>query len=104
MRAFVAEHGFALERVSPLAIANTARVLKLDRKGRLERGCDADGLLLRRDTLEIAHVFELGKPMVRDGELVFMKKFLTHIDGRISLYGGKSKRPTEGKEWPGEPG
>jgi hypothetical protein len=25
MRAFVAEHGFALERVSPLAIANTAR-------------------------------------------------------------------------------
>jgi hypothetical protein len=30
MRAFVAEHGFALERMSPLATANTARVLKLD--------------------------------------------------------------------------
>jgi hypothetical protein len=37
MRAFMAEHGFALERESPLAIANTARVLKLDRKGRLGR-------------------------------------------------------------------
>ena len=90
MRAFVAEQGFALEGVSPLAIANTARVLKLDRKGRLERGCDADALVLRHDTLEIAHVFALGKPVVRDGELVFTEKFLTHSGRRISLYGGKS--------------
>jgi len=66
MRAFVAEHGFALERASPLAIANTARVLMLDRKGRLERGCDADALVLRRDTLEIAHVFALGNRGGRD--------------------------------------
>jgi beta-aspartyl-dipeptidase (metallo-type) len=90
MRAFVAEHGFALERESPLAIANTARVLKLDRKGRLERGCGAVALVLRRETLEIAHVFALGKPVVRDGELVFTEKFLAHGDRRISLYGGKS--------------
>jgi len=90
MRAFVAEHGFALERVSPLAIANTARVLKLDRKGRLERDCDADAPVLRRDTLEIAPVFALGKPVVRDGELVFTEKFLTNSDRRISHYGGKS--------------
>jgi len=65
-RAFVAEHGFAPVRVSPLAIGNTARVLKLDRRGRLERGCDADAMVLRRYTLEIAHVFALGKPAVRD--------------------------------------
>jgi beta-aspartyl-dipeptidase (metallo-type) len=90
MRAFVAQHGFALERVSTLAIANTARVLKLDRKGRLERGCDADALVMRRDTLEIAHVFALGEPMVRGGELVFTEIFLMRSDRRISLYGGKS--------------
>jgi beta-aspartyl-dipeptidase (metallo-type) len=90
MRAFVAEHGFALERVSPLAIANTARVLRLDRKGRLERGCDADALVMRRDTIEIAHVFALGELMVRDGELVFTEIFLMRSDRRISLYGGKS--------------
>jgi len=71
MRAFVAERGFALERVSTRANANTARVLKLYRKGRLERGCDAYALVLRCDTLEIAQVFALGKPAVRDGELVF---------------------------------
>ena len=90
MRAFVAEHGFALERVSPLATANTARVLKPDREGRLERGCDADALVMRRDALEIAHVYGLGKPAVRDGELVFTEKFLTRGDRRNSLYGGKS--------------
>jgi len=64
--------------------------LKLDRNGRLERGCDVDALVLRPDTFEIAPVFELGKPVVRDGELVFMEKILTHSDRRISLYGGKS--------------
>ena len=90
MRAFVAEYGYALERVSQLAIANTARVLKLDRKGGLERGCAAAGLVPRRDALEIAHVFALGKLAVRDGELVFTEKFLTHSGRRISLYGGKS--------------
>jgi cytosine/adenosine deaminase-related metal-dependent hydrolase len=76
--------------VSPFAIANTARVLKLDRKGRLERGCAAAALVLRRDTLETAHVFASGKPVVRGGGLVFTEKFLTHGDRRISLYGGKS--------------
>ena len=71
MRAFVTERGFALERASQFAIANTARVLKLDRKGRLERGCDAIALVLRRDTLET-------------------ETFLKNRDRRNSLYGGKS--------------
>jgi len=84
----VAEHGFSLEGVSPLAIANTARVLMLDRKGRLERGRAADAMILPRDTLEIAHVFACGKQVFRAGELFFTEKFLTHGDRRISLYGG----------------
>lgn len=90
MRACVAEHGFALERVLSLATANTARVLKLVRKGRLEQGRDADALVLRRNTLEITHVFALGKPLVRDGEIVVTEKFLARSNRRISLYGGKS--------------
>jgi beta-aspartyl-dipeptidase (metallo-type) len=90
MRACVAEHGFALERVLSLATANTARVLKLARKGRLEQGRDADALVLRRNTLEITHVFALGKPLVRDGEIVVTEKFLARSNRRISLYGGKS--------------
>jgi beta-aspartyl-dipeptidase (metallo-type) len=90
MRECVAEHGFALERVLSLATANTARVLKLARKGRLEQGRDADALVLRRNTLEITHVFALGKPLVRDGEIVVTEKFLARSNRRISLYGGKS--------------
>jgi beta-aspartyl-dipeptidase (metallo-type) len=86
----VSEHKYPLERVLPLVTSNPARVLKLDRKGRLERGCDADLLVLRRDSLEIAHVFARGRPVVRDGELAVAEKFLTRSNRRISLYGGKS--------------
>jgi beta-aspartyl-dipeptidase (metallo-type) len=87
--ACVAEHGFPLELVLPLVTANTARILKLDRKGRLERGCDADALVLRRKTLEITHVFARGRQLVRGGELVVTERFLTRSKRRISLYGRK---------------
>ncbi|HZF37482.1 MAG TPA: amidohydrolase family protein [Blastocatellia bacterium] len=87
--ACVAEHGFPLELALSLVTANTARVLKLDRKGRLERGLDADALVLRRKSLEITHVFAGGRQMVRGGELVVMEKFLTRSKRRISLYGRK---------------
>jgi beta-aspartyl-dipeptidase (metallo-type) len=87
--ACVAEHGFPLELILSLVTANTARVLKLDRKGRLERGLDADALVLRRKSLEITHVFAGGRQMVRGGEIVVMEKFLTRSKRRISLYGRK---------------
>jgi beta-aspartyl-dipeptidase (metallo-type) len=85
----VAKQGFPLELVLPLVTANTARVLKLDRKGRLDPGCDADALVLRRKTLEITHVFARGRKLIRDGELVVMEKFLTRSKRRIILYGEK---------------
>lgn len=89
LRSCVIEYGFPLEQVLPLVTSNTARVLKLDRKGRLEEGCDADVLILRRQTLEIASVFARGKQFVRSGELVVAEKFLTRSSRRISLYGRK---------------
>jgi beta-aspartyl-dipeptidase (metallo-type) len=90
IRACVFERKYPLERVLPLVTSNPARVLKLDRKGKLERGGDADVLALRRDSLEIAHVFARGRPVVRDGDLVVAERFLTRSNRRISLYGGKS--------------
>jgi len=89
IRACVAERGFPLETVLSLVTANTARVLKLDRKGKLERGCDADALVMRRKTLEITHVFALGRQLVRGGELTGAERFLKRSKRRISLYGGK---------------
>lgn len=46
LRAMVAEEGWALEEVLPLATANPARLLRLGRKGRIAVGADADVLLL----------------------------------------------------------
>ncbi len=89
VRACVIDKRFALDQVLPLVTSNTARVLKLDRKGRLEDGLDADALVLRRNSLEITHVFAMGKPLVRSGELVVSEKFLTRSNRRISLYGRK---------------
>jgi beta-aspartyl-dipeptidase (metallo-type) len=74
----------------PLSATNAARVLKLDRKGRLEQGCDADVLILRRQTLEITHVFARGRPLVSNRELVVTEKFLARSKRRISLYGRTS--------------
>jgi beta-aspartyl-dipeptidase (metallo-type) len=87
--ACVVEHGFPLELVLPLGATNTARVLKLDRKGILKQGCDADALVLRRKTLEITHVFARGRQLVRNGELIVTEKFLARNKRRISLYGRK---------------
>src|SRR5262249_337447 len=89
IRACAAERGFPLELVLPLVTANTARVLKLGRKGRLEQGCDADALVMRRKTLEITHVFALGRQLVHGGELVGAERFLKRSKRRISRYGGE---------------
>ena len=89
IRACVVEHGYPLEMILRLGAANAARVLKLDSKGRLEQGCDADAVVLRRKTLEITHVFALGRQLVRDGELAGAEKFLERSKRRISLHGRK---------------
>lgn len=90
VRSCVVEHGFPLEQVLPLVTANTARVLKLDQKGKLAQGRDADALVLRRDTLEMAHVFARGRPLMRGGEILVVERSLTRGNRRISLYGRKS--------------
>ena len=72
-REFVAsihEYGFSLEEVLPSVTANTADVLKLRRKGRLQAGLDADVMILRKDSLELVHLFAMGRQMVKYGEVV----------------------------------
>jgi len=87
----VVEHRFPLERVLALVTENTARTLKLERKGRLEAGRDGDVLVLRRGSLEIVDVFARGKGMVRDGALAVREQFLTDSNRRISLDGQKQQ-------------
>ncbi len=65
----VVEHGMPLEDVLPHLTLNTANVLKLKHKGRLNEGLDADVLVLRKATMEIVDMFACGRPMVRDGKV-----------------------------------
>lgn len=90
LRSCVLEHDFSIEQTLALVTTNTAAVLKLERKGRLEVGRDADVLVLHKDSLEIKDVIAHGRLLVRDGELNFSEKFLSESNRRIRLEGKNS--------------
>jgi beta-aspartyl-dipeptidase (metallo-type) len=89
IRRCILEHDFPLAQTLSHVTSNTAAVLKLEGKGRLEVGCDADLLVLRRDTLEIKDVVARGRHLVRDGELAFSENFLSESNRLIRLEGKK---------------
>jgi beta-aspartyl-dipeptidase (metallo-type) len=64
----------SLDHVSPLFTSNVATVLKLTKKGHLQAGSDADVLVLRKNTLEIVHLFARGRQLIKDGQLVQLSK------------------------------
>lgn len=54
---------------------NPARILKLNQKGRLAAGMDADINLLEEGTLELCHVIAKGRVMMQDGEVIVKGTF-----------------------------
>ncbi|HKP73531.1 MAG TPA: amidohydrolase family protein [Pyrinomonadaceae bacterium] len=90
IRACVLEHNFPLADTLAHVTANTANVLHLERKGRLEPARDADLLVLSKDTLEIKDVIARGRRLVRDGRLAFGENFLSESNRRIRLEGKKA--------------
>lgn len=90
LRDAVIQHGLPLERMLPLVTRTTSRILKLDDKGRVAPGLDADIVLLGRDALDIVHVFARGTPMVRDGALTQREDFLADSHRRIELVGARA--------------
>jgi beta-aspartyl-dipeptidase (metallo-type) len=87
IRDCVFRQGFALEEVLPLATANPARILRLERKGRIGPGMDADLLVLRRDSLELVEVIAGGRRLVAGGALAAHERFLDHTERTIHLQG-----------------
>jgi len=87
IRSCVLEHAFSLEHMLPLVTANTARVLKLTGKGRLAPGCDADVLVLRRETLELTGVIARGRTMMSNGRLQRRASFLAETNRRVEWHG-----------------
>ncbi|RSK31917.1 beta-aspartyl-peptidase [Bhargavaea beijingensis] len=74
----VNEHGLPLGEVLPLFTSNTARALKLDRKGIVSEGADADLLILDKDTLALRDVFAKGRRLMEDGEIIVFGTFEKH--------------------------
>jgi beta-aspartyl-dipeptidase (metallo-type) len=90
IRECVVNHRFPLEVVLRLVTSNTARVLKLDGKGSLDAGKDADVLVLRQGSLEIRDVIAGGQRLMRDGQVVLNEGFLKESNRIISLSGNRS--------------
>jgi beta-aspartyl-dipeptidase (metallo-type) len=89
IRACILESRFPVEQVIPIVTSNTARVLKLDNKGSLGVGKDADLLVINKGSFELKDLFAGGKAMIRDGKLMVKEKFLKNSNRRISLHGAK---------------
>jgi beta-aspartyl-dipeptidase (metallo-type) len=66
--------GQPLERVLPAFTSNPARLLRLERKGRLAAGADADLVVLDRDGA-VAEVMARGRWHVRGGKAVVRGTF-----------------------------
>jgi beta-aspartyl-dipeptidase (metallo-type) len=66
----VRDYGMPLEEILPLCTANTADVLKLKGKGRLQAGLDADVLVMTKGGMDIVHLFARGQRFIRDGQPV----------------------------------
>ena len=68
VRECVQKEGIPLETAIKGITCNPASILKLDRKGRIKAGLDADICLLEEGTLKLNTVIAKGQVMVKDGE------------------------------------
>ncbi|HYP05363.1 MAG TPA: amidohydrolase family protein [Bryobacteraceae bacterium] len=80
-----------LPRALSFVTINTARVLRLPLKGRIEVGCDADLLIMDKQSMQIRDVIALGTPLLRAGELQKEEKSMASSNRTIQLYGAKTE-------------
>ena len=66
----VKEENIPIEEAIHVTSTNIAKHLKLDKKGEIRTGKDADVIVLDKDTLKIKHVIARGKILMEDEEVV----------------------------------
>lgn len=71
----VKNHEMALSDVLSLVTVNTAAALRLEKKGSIGKGMDADLLLLDKASLAINHVFANGQHMLKDKKVIVKGTF-----------------------------
>jgi beta-aspartyl-dipeptidase (metallo-type) len=76
-----------LQQLLALVTKNTATVLKLDNKGELAVGKDADVLVLEAESLALKEVIAGGKRHFREGRLEFKESYLEKSNRVINLVG-----------------
>lgn len=69
------EHNVPIEKAIQVITSNVAEVLKLDNKGRIEAGKDADIVIVDKETLEIDTVIAKGKVLVSKGKAIIRPTF-----------------------------
>jgi beta-aspartyl-dipeptidase (metallo-type) len=89
IRTCFTDHSFPLEQVLPLVTSNTARTLKLQTKGRLEVGHDADLLVMKKESLELRALVARGRLIVLDGQLCAAEAFSRESNRRVRFDGQK---------------
>ncbi|HEV7593495.1 MAG TPA: amidohydrolase family protein [Gemmatimonadaceae bacterium] len=89
----VVKHKLPLELVLAFVTSNTARTLKLESKGRVAEGCDADLVVLTEGALEIREVISGGKRLVVDGQCKTRSKFLAQSSRNVTLVGAECDEP-----------
>ncbi len=92
IRSCIVEHKFPIEQVLACVTANTAKVLKLEQKGRLEAGKAADVLVLERKSFELREVISGGRRLFKDGAIAFEEAFLEESNREIKLEGAKKSK------------
>ena len=71
----IREHNVPIENAIKVITANVAKLLKLDNKGSIESGKDADFVIVNDETLDIDMVIAKGRIVVKEGEAVIKGTF-----------------------------
>ncbi len=71
----IKEHDIPLEQALSLITLNTSTALRLESKGRIQEGLDADLLVLDKESLSIQHVFAKGQHMLKEKEVIVKGTF-----------------------------
>ncbi len=75
VRIAVQEHGIPLERALKVVTTNPARIYRLEEKGEIAAGKDADIVLLNKKDLTINQVIAKGKIHVKEGKAILKGVF-----------------------------
>lgn len=71
----ILEHNVPIEEAIRVITSNVAEFLKLDNKGKIEAGRDADFVIVNKNNLDIDIVIAKGKVVVKDGKAVIKPTF-----------------------------